>query len=180
MLSFDIKELISLCCLSQWWPSLTSWFSTLLGPILWNQVSLILGLRINKPKLCCLQFCPYSYVILWHMGGTSLFHMTQHFITTTPKLYTGEWYSIHDDIIKWKHFLPYWSFVWGIHRSPVNSPHKGQWRRALMFSLICTWINGWVNNGKAGDLRCHRAHDDVTVMWWIKLIQFDKSEPGLM
>ena len=25
----------------------------------------------------------------------------------------------------------------GIHRWPVNSPHKGQWRGALMFSLIC-------------------------------------------
>ena len=29
---------------------------------------------------------------------------------------------------------------------PVNSPHKGQWRAALMFSLICTWISAWVNN----------------------------------
>ena len=32
--------------------------------------------------------------------------------------------------------LPCWPFVWGIHRSPVNSPHKGQWRWALMFSLM--------------------------------------------
>ena len=44
---------------------------------------------------------------------------------------------------------------------PVNSPHKGQWRGALMFSLICAWI---VNHRKAGDLRRHRAHYDVTVM----------------
>ena len=43
----------------------------------------------------------------------------------------------HDDIIKWKHFPLYWPFVRGIHRWPVNSPHKGQWRGALMFSLIC-------------------------------------------
>ena len=49
-------------------------------------------------------------------------------------------------------------------RSPVNSPHKGQWRGALMFSLICARINGWVNNGEAGDLRRHRAHYDVIVM----------------
>ena len=70
----------------------------------------------------------------------------------------------HDDVIKWKYFPRYWPFVRGIHRSPVNSPHKGQWRVALMFSLICTWINGWVINRKAGDLRCHRAHYDVTVM----------------
>ena len=49
-------------------------------------------------------------------------------------------------------------------RSPVNSPHKGQWRGALMFSLICAWINRWVNNGEAGDFRCYRTHYDVIVM----------------
>ena len=70
----------------------------------------------------------------------------------------------HDDVIKWKHFLRYWPIVRGIHRSPVNSQHKGQWRGALMFSLICDWINGWVNNREAGDLRRYRAHYDVTVM----------------
>ena len=43
----------------------------------------------------------------------------------------------HDDVIKRKHFSRYWPFVWGIHRSPVNSPHKGQCRGALMLSLIC-------------------------------------------
>ena len=47
----------------------------------------------------------------------------------------------HDDVIKWKHFPRYWPFVRGIHRSPVNSPHKGQWRRALMFTLIYARIN---------------------------------------
>ena len=71
----------------------------------------------------------------------------------------------HDDVIKWKHFPCYWPFVRGIHRPPVNSPHKGQWRGALIFSLICAWINGCINNDEAGDLRCHRAHYDVTVMW---------------
>ena len=49
-------------------------------------------------------------------------------------------------------------------QSPVNSPHKGQRGGALMFSLICIWINGWVNNREAGDLRRYRAHYDVTVM----------------
>ena len=47
---------------------------------------------------------------------------------------------------------------------PVNSPHKGQWRGALMFPLICVWINDWVNNREAGDLRRYRGHYDVTVM----------------
>ena len=82
----------------------------------------------------------------------------------------------HYDVIKWKHFPRYWPFVWGIHRSPVNSPHKGQWRRALMFSLISAWINGWVNNREVGDLRRQLAHYDVIVMfeygigkfcWWV-------------
>ena len=45
---------------------------------------------------------------------------------------------------------------------PVNSPHKGQWRGALVCSLICAWTNGWVNNHEAGDLRRNRAHHDVT------------------
>ena len=70
----------------------------------------------------------------------------------------------HDDVIKWKHFPRYWPFVRGIHRSPVNSPHKGQWRGALMFTLICARINGWVNNRETGDLRRYRGHYDVTVM----------------
>ena len=70
----------------------------------------------------------------------------------------------HDDVIKWIHYPRYWPFVRGIHRSPVNSPHKGQWRGALMFSSICVWINGLVNNREAGDLRRYRANYDVTVM----------------
>ena len=71
---------------------------------------------------------------------------------------------LHDDVIKWRHFPRHWPFVREIHRQPVNFPHKGQWRGALTFSLICAWINGWVNNGDAGDLRRHRAHYDVPVM----------------
>ena len=70
----------------------------------------------------------------------------------------------HDDVIKWKYFPRYWQFVRGIHRSPVNSPQKDQWRGALMFSLISARINGWENNREAGYLRRYRDHYDVTVM----------------
>ena len=45
----------------------------------------------------------------------------------------------YDDVIKWKHFSRYLTFVQGIHRSLVNSPHKSQWRGAVTFSLICAW-----------------------------------------
>ena len=72
--------------------------------------------------------------------------------------------QFHDDVIKWKHFPRYWPFVRGFYRSP-GKPAKGQWLGALMFSLICAWINGWVNNREAGDLRHHRAHYYVTVIW---------------
>ena len=68
----------------------------------------------------------------------------------------------------WRHqmqpFPRYWPFVRGIHRSPVNSPPKCQWRGAFVFSLICAWTNGWVRNRNAGDLTRHRDHYDVTAM----------------
>ena len=73
--------------------------------------------------------------------------------------------SNHDDVIKWKHFPRNWPFVREIHRSPVNFPHKGQWRGALMFSLIYAWINDWANNREAGDLRRQQGHYDVIVMF---------------
>ena len=73
-------------------------------------------------------------------------------------------HPLHDDVIKRKHFPRYWPFVRGIHQFPVNSPHKGQWRGALMFSLICVWINDWVNNREAGDLRRYRVHYDVIIL----------------
>ena len=84
---------------------------------------------------------------------------TVHANKSTPNCTTH-----HDDVIKWKHFPRYWPFVREIHRSPVNFPHKGQWRGALMFSLIYAWINDWVNNREAGDLRRQYGHYDVIVM----------------
>ena len=74
----------------------------------------------------------------------------------------------HNDVIKWWHFPRYWPFVREIHRSPVNSPHKGQWRGALTF-FICSWINVWVNNRQAGNLRRYRAHYDVIVMMGVMM-----------
>ena len=91
----------------------------------------------------------------WHVAAAKLWwHLWNMDIISTK----------HDDVIKWKHFPRYWPFVRGIHRSPVNSPHKGQWRGAVMFFFICVWINGWVNNREAGDLRRNRVHYDGSVM----------------
>ena len=93
-------------------------------------------------------------------------HSRCHFLS---QCFCKMWFSVtvigpHDDVIKWKHFPRNWPFVWEIHRSPVNFPHKGQWRGALMFSLIYAWMNDWVNNREAGDLRRQHGHYDVIVM----------------
>ena len=78
--------------------------------------------------------------------------------------------STHDGVINtwWRHQMKkmphYCPFMRGIHRSPVKSPHKGQWRGTLMFSLTCAWTKGWVNTRDAGDLKRHRTHYYVPVM----------------
>ena len=69
---------------------------------------------------------------------------------------------------RWRHKMETFSTLLAIYagNSTVTDefPHKGQWRRTLMFSFICAWINGWVNNSEAGDLRRHHTHYDVTAM----------------
>ena len=101
------------------------------------------------------------YIRTWSMHVVT---MKSNEITSLHTLISTEFIAQHDDVIKWKHFPRSWPFVRGIHRSTVNSPHKGQWRGALMFSLISTWINAWVNNHKSGKLRRHHGHYDVTVI----------------
>ena len=78
------------------------------------------------------------------------------------------WISFTKGQSWWRHQMETFSALLAIcaGNSPASgkSPHKGQWRGALMFSLICAWINGWGNNDEGGDLRRHRAHYDVIVM----------------
>ena len=70
----------------------------------------------------------------------------------------------------WRHQMETFSALLAIcaGNSPLtgDSPHKGQWRGAFVFSFICAWINGWVNNVEAGDLRRHLAHYDVIAMYF--------------
>ena len=94
-------------------------------------------------------------------------HHSSQWITCTHPYRSGllHWQSeispVHDDVIKWKHLPSYRPFVRGIHRSPGNSRHKGQWRGTLMFSLIWARTNDWVNNWNTGDLRHNYAHYDI-------------------
>ena len=74
---------------------------------------------------------PFDDVIMlisWQLSGFSDWKISH--------VLTAHFCDKHDDVIKWKHFPRYWTFEWGIHRSPVNSPHKGQWRGALMVFFL--------------------------------------------
>ena len=52
-----------------------------------------------------------------------------------------------------------------------NSPVPGEFpsqrpvTRSIDVSLICVWINRWVYDRKARDLRRYRAHYDVIIMF---------------
>ena len=109
----------------------------------------------NMHALFWLRHRLFSNFPAWSANDSIYIHVVE-----TPKDKINIYY---DDFTKWKHFLHYWPFVRGNNRSPVDSPHKGQWRGALMLSLICPWTNGGVNNRGAGDLRRHRGHYEVTV-----------------
>ena len=88
---------------------------------------------------------------------------------TKPSMHSYSRYNKNTACLPWwchqmETFSALLAFCAGKSQVTGESPHKGQWRRALMFPLICTWINNWENNSEAGDLRRHRAHYDVSVM----------------
>ena len=68
----------------------------------------------------------------------------------------------------WRHQMEAFSALLALYQG--NSLVTGEFpsqrpvTRSLMFSLICSWTNGWVNNRDAGDLRRHHTHYDVVVM----------------
>ena len=72
---------------------------------------------------------------------------------------------LYADVIKWKHVSRDWPLVLGIHRSAVNSPTKVSDAKLWCVLWSAPWINGCVNNREAGNLRHHRAHYDVIVMF---------------
>ena len=135
-------------------------------------------LCLKKSAITFGEGCSYTFLKrrIWTKGYHqrislgSICVIIKSFIMLEP-LSRGIWWCssqkavrFHDDVTQWKHFPRYLPFVRGIHRWPLNSPHKGQWRGALMSSMIWAWMNGWVNIREAGDLRHHRTHYDVTVM----------------
>ena len=88
--------------------------------------------------------------------------------------------SIHDDVIKWKRFRVT-GHLCGEFTGPGEIPAQRPVTRSFDVSLI--WINGWVNNGEAGNLRRHRAHYDGTVMQyvcrWSGWVRWGKTPRGV-
>ena len=68
----------------------------------------------------------------------------------------------------WRHqmetFSPLLALCAGNSLVPGEFPAQRPVMETLMFSLICVWINDWINNREAADLRCYDAHYDVIVM----------------
>ena len=134
----------------------------------WRESALNWWIPLTKGWQCRKHFC-VIIMSSWQLASHWQFEDTHNFEIININERIMAWHLAHNppphnDVVKWKHFPRYWPFVWGIHRSPVNSPHKGQWRRSSMFPLISIWINGWANNRDAGDLKLYHAHYDVTVM----------------
>ena len=117
--------------------------------------------------------CPFrGFFCVYMFFSSSIIRLNNIFFGNTSILSIGIVCGTHP-----KEFLEPWlrhqmetfsmllTFVQGIHLSPMNSPHKGLWRRALMFSLICAWTDVWENNRDTGDSRRHHDHYDVTLMF---------------
>ena len=123
--------------------------------LMWSQIHFLLLPKFPlKCKMTALESCHMTVRSYGHSQFSSIWYFG---------VFEAVPYFPHYGVIKWEYFPRYWPFVRGIPVT-VNSPHKGQWCGTLVFSLICAWISGWVNNLEAGDLRRHHGHYDVTVM----------------
>ena len=90
----------------------------------------------------------------------------------------GSIFKYHNDFIKWKHFPHYWPLVRGIHRTLVNSLHKGPVMRsfAVFFDLH---LNKRLSKLKRKLSRCwwfethlHRLWCHCNAFSWMKIIAF--------
>ena len=130
----------------------------------------------------CSGIC-WAWLICGFIGGiwtlensiTKLFSVvTITAIVATDLIRTTCW---KEGLTWWRHQMETFSALLAIcaGNSPVTGefPARRPVTRSFMFSLICAWIDGWVNNCVAGDLRRHRPYYDIIV---IKIVHID----GLM
>ena len=116
-----------------------------------------------------------SSTIRWLTNSSAKKSVIFSDLNVKPRVIPFNWLNSHMEV-NWSGYNTWWrqqmeTFSALLALCAGNSPvsgefptHKVQWRGSLMFSLISAWINGWVNNREAGDLRRHRTHYDATVM----------------
>ena len=109
-------------------------------------------------ETCTVYICTPIYSrILAYWLMLSVLQTTEnklHLILSYP-IFSHNNCSPHDDVIKWKHFPRYWPFVRGIHRSPVNSPHK--WSVTQSFDVFF-------------DLRLNKRLSKHSWGWWFETL----------
>ena len=142
-------------------------------PVTWS-FDIFFDLRVNKPLSKQSWGWGFEMLLrpLWsHSNAYTSMHGLEWW--TDYAITRGLFWCLFPDwrsnkVTWWRHQMETFSALLAlcVGNSPVTGefPHKGQWREALIFSLICVWINRWVNNREAGDLRCYCAHYEVTVM----------------
>ena len=125
--------------------------------LLFVRISRLSSVMLTYVYLCSVIYIVVQILIIW----------IREEVGSTP-MCQNDWFWI-TCISWWRHQMETFSALLALCAGnspvPVNSPHKSQWRGVLMFSLICAWINDWVNNRQAGDLRRHCGHYDVNVMY---------------
>ena len=113
-----------------------------------------MNLAIREGVQRSLQWC------IIHVGPAPIDVMDLFVLRCTSRRlhHTGSW---------WRYQMETFSALLAIcaGNSPVTGEFPAQRPVRRSFDvLVCDWLNGWVNNGEAGDLRRHRAHYNVTVM----------------
>ena len=153
--------------LDYYWTSILRAFADnpLIGFSLYFVGKLIMGLPWPDWILVTLYWIP---IVLWPLisGVVSTHFWTIRWSDLTRNWWDHSWWASFSLMMTSSNgtLSALLAFVRGIHRSPVNFPHKGQWRRALRFSLICAWTHDCANSCDSGDLKRHRTYYDVIVM----------------
>ena len=132
---------------------------------------------VNDVTVMTCTYCAEDNLIFFAMPPFLLYcinlHMNQNFCILRKLFRSGKIYFTEfcAGRLSKDHLYPFFFIkrilIRCIMTSLEDSPHKGQWRGTLVFSLVCAWANGWANNRDAGDLRRHRPHYDLTVMFRI-------------
>ena len=126
----------------------------------------------------CRKLIPSDISVIWREWYlASTFSIITQFNVQSHCKYQ-RYHNDHDDVIKWRHFPRHWPFVRGIYGRqwiPLTKTSDADLWCFLWFKQA--WINHWVNNGEAGDLRRHQAHHDVTVTTALRCMQKHRESP---